>query len=68
MKQFVSISSKGKSEIDFSKSTREYLEFLGKEIFDMQYIYFDGKGNTKIVGYLERSKMDPDDLKNLEVA
>lgn len=56
-------------EVDFDKSVASYLEFLGKEIFDMQYIYFDGKGNPKVVGYLERSRMDPDDLNRLvEVA
>jgi hypothetical protein len=54
--------------VNFSESVNSYLQFLGKEIFDMQYIYFDGKGNAQVVGYLERSNMDPDELEKLEVA
>lgn len=56
------------NRVNFSESVNSYLEFLGKEIFDMQYIYFDGKGSAKIVGYMERSKMGPDELKRLEMA
>lgn len=68
MNQLKYRNSEQESTVNFSKSVNSYLEFLGKEIFDMQYIYFDGRGNAKVVGYMERSKMDPDELERLEVA
>lgn len=68
MKQINYHNKLKENKVDFSQSVSSYLEFLGKEIFDMQYIYFDGKGSAKIVGYMERSKMGPDEIKRLEVA
>ena len=68
MKQLNYRNSKQESTVNFSKSVNSYLEFLGKEIFDMQYIYFDGRGSAKVVGYMERANMDPDEFEKLEMA
>lgn len=68
MKQLNYRNSEKESTVNFSKSVNSYLEFLGKEVFDMQYIYFDGKGEAKVVGYIERANMDPGELERLEVA
>lgn len=68
MNQLKHRDSEQESTVNFSESVSSYLEFLGKEIFDKQYIYFDGRGNARMIGYMERSKMDPDELEKLEVA